>query len=69
MGANRIIDLLCGVNSASSDAINKYYCDQNSLLTNSYYMKEISDYQEILYRFQPYIKFWISARHPYGLNK
>jgi hypothetical protein len=31
-------------------------------------MKEISDYNEILYRFKPYLKFWISARHPYGID-
>jgi hypothetical protein len=31
-------------------------------------MVEILEYQEMLYTFQPYIKFWISAKHPYGFN-
>ncbi len=31
-------------------------------------MVQILEYQEMLYTFQPFIKFWISAKHLLGFN-
>ena len=53
---------------------NKIFINNNntsivsSSLGLSPFMQEILEYQEMLYTFQPYIKFWISAKHPYGFN-